>query len=190
MDDPTDRPRGGARGRDLDHDRSSARRGSCVSYSKPRFTDHPYQLRWDTIGHSIRMRSIARRARRGVIPAHSNITMSALLASSFVGRVAAFKATKVQVRFFCVCFCSRRATRSRTTKRPREDEDVDDEECAMVGRSRGIDRARARRVRDARDDARDGGGEKTRVGNGTRVRIASHFPRASPRARARSRMKI
>ena len=50
------------------------------------------------------MRSIARRARRGVIPAHSNITMSALLASSFVGRVAAFKATKVQVRFFLCVF--------------------------------------------------------------------------------------
>ena len=34
-----------------------------------------------------------------VIPAHSETTiMSALLASSFVGRVAAFKATKVQVR--------------------------------------------------------------------------------------------
>ena len=109
------------------------------------------------------MRSIARRARRGVIPAHSNITMSALLASSFVGRVAAFKATKVQVRFFRVFF-SRRATRSRTTKSSREDEDVDDEECAMVGRSRGIDRARARRVRASREAARDGGAETTRVG--------------------------
>ena len=64
-----------------------------------------------------------------------------------------------------------------------DDEDVDDEECAMVGRSRGIDRARARRVRDARDDARDGGGEKTRVGNGTRVRVRVPFPtRVSTRA--------
>lgn len=33
-----------------------------------------------------------------VIQAHYTIEMSALLASSFVGRVAAFKATKVQVR--------------------------------------------------------------------------------------------
>ena len=33
-------------------------------------------------------------------------TMSALLASSFVSRVAAFKATKVQVRkYVCVCVC-------------------------------------------------------------------------------------
>ena len=30
---------------------------------------------------------------------HTTVEMSALLASSFVGRVAAFKATKVQVRF-------------------------------------------------------------------------------------------
>ena len=31
---------------------------------------------------------------------HTRSTMSALLASSFVGRVAAFKATKIQVRIF------------------------------------------------------------------------------------------
>ena len=53
----------------------------------------------DTIGHSVRTRS---RPPRAVdrIPAHAENNMSALLASSFVGRVAAFKATKVQVRFF------------------------------------------------------------------------------------------
>jgi hypothetical protein len=38
------------------------------------------------------------RARSVVIQAHYTVEMSALLASSFVGRVAAFKATKVQVR--------------------------------------------------------------------------------------------
>ena len=47
-------------------------------------------------------RSMARdlaRARAAYLHTHIS-TMSALLASSFVGRVAAFKATKIQVRIF------------------------------------------------------------------------------------------
>jgi len=41
------------------------------------------------------------RSRPGAAFLHTRIsTMSALLASSFVGRVAAFKATKIQVRIF------------------------------------------------------------------------------------------
>ena len=154
MDDPTDRPRGGARGRDLDHDRSSARRGSCVSYSKPRFTDHPYQLRWDTIGHSIRMRSIARRARRGVIPAHSNITMSALLASSFVGRVAAFKATKVQVRFF-VCVFVRHARLGRGRRRDRAKTKTWTMRNARWSVGRGGSTARVRDACETRETTRE-----------------------------------
>jgi len=188
MDAPTDRPRARPPSRSRARSVERAPRvAACVSYSKPRFPNHPYQLRWDTIGHSIRMRSIARRARaRGVIPAHSTIAMSALLASSFVGRVAAFKATKVQVRFFRVFF-SRRATRSRTTKSSREDEDVDDEECAMVGRSRGIDRARARRVRASREAARDGGAETTRVGkwDARSHRVSAFASRLRARERGR-----
>jgi hypothetical protein len=39
------------------------------------------------------------RARSAFLHTHIS-TMSALLASSFVGRVAAFKATKIQVRIF------------------------------------------------------------------------------------------
>ena len=49
-----------------------------------------------------RARSMARdlaRARAAYLHTHIS-TMSALLASSFVGRVAAFKATKIQVRIF------------------------------------------------------------------------------------------
>ena len=42
--------------------------------------------------------------------------MSALLASSFVGRVAAFKATKVQVRFFSWNVSSRTARERRDAR--------------------------------------------------------------------------
>ena len=55
-----------------------------------------------SIDRSIRSIDGARsRARARAAYLHTHIsTMSALLASSFVGRVAAFKATKIQVRIF------------------------------------------------------------------------------------------
>ena len=82
---------------------------------------------------------------------HTRIsTMSALLASSFVGRVAAFKATKIQVRIFS----SARATRARAARRGR---------VARRARTRGgadayrISRARAGARAGARGGARAGG---------------------------------
>jgi len=54
-----------------------------------------------TIAATDRGRICGQRSRRRAAFLHTRIsTMSALLASSFVGRVAAFKATKIQVRIF------------------------------------------------------------------------------------------
>jgi|TARA_B100000003_G_scaffold203585_1_gene214327 hypothetical protein len=102
--------------------------------------------------------------------------MSALLASSFVGRVAAFKATKVQVRFFVDRLVANGARTARRARRRRERE----RPRGNAHRSRGIvERRRSGRL-DARANARgviegDDGCE----GNATRAR--------SPRERAEAR---
>ena len=93
---------------------------------------------------------------------HTRIsTMSALLASSFVGRVAAFKATKIQVRIFS----SARATRARAARRGRVARRARTRGRARMrivsrGRARGA-RAGARGRADGRGGAR---GRNARVG--------------------------
>ena len=89
-----------------------------------------------------------------VIPAHSETTiMSALLASSFVGRVAAFKATKVQVRFFRGT--SRRERRANgATRAPSSREGTNARKCASVAgdrRTKSIGASRRARERERGD---------------------------------------
>jgi len=101
---------------------------------------------------SMARRSRASRARAAFLHTHIS-AMSALLASSFVGRVAAFKATKIQVRIFS----SARATRGRAARRG----GVARRGCVSGADAYRISRARAwaRVGARGRADGRAGGGE-------------------------------
>ena len=63
--------------------------------------------------HRCRSRARRRRRRRHICTPRISLKMSALLASSFVSRVAAFKATKIQVRIVACRTSSRRRVESR-----------------------------------------------------------------------------